>query len=717
MAVSSHQRLIRYRTGWEGSNFHPPLIHYLFSFKMAAKLQPFLQGEIIMFLDFLDLVEPMVDGLVSTLYETITYIMVFLVDWFLSAYESSSTLFLSMVGADSYNASMFDVFIWSGVLVTLALFIFHMFVTLMGPVVDQKNDLVELIIRFFITIGLVTISRQLMTVISDYITNVSFNQTGSQSLAYRLSEAITTTVSVDMSELNSDSFLGKAFDITVDNVRNRSFGLIVIIMCIAVTIGFIKVLLKCVERYVLTQLLIIASPVAFGTWTSRTTSSILTNYIRMFISTLFAVLFGRLFLYMICFMISNGAITHLSQGIVLLAFMKLVENLEFQLRALGLTVAQTGGSLLYSIGSGALALGMMAKRIGGGLGTAFEMVGAKQGNLGLSTIGSTMKSLSAGQIPTKAQTIRTFGERGGFGNAIVGSNPHYANMTKQIADMARSGNFMGLRNVPDYIQTDAVKQLLNEGGFDSFAHATGGISSSSIQDAHFTMDGTLVGTASHNGQEIAFKASSTLDPHAQTHGIMDYFAGGSRYVTTQASAISQGRFECDFASLQDGQQSIASTLTNVPIDNQHYANLGVTEVGVSNGILHGYNSAGDLKIATNMETGRSYEIGSESLPVYNSRDEVFSQGSPYNQIYDSLPQGITPTSGIVPDENNARNLKFDYTSPSGTGRVIISTPTDRDIATGSRERLVNMNAYGTAKVSIIPNRQGSQTTEDYHTRT
>lgn len=670
-----------------------------------------------MLLDFLDLVEPMVDGMVSTLYETITYIMVFLVDWFLSAYESSSTLFLSMVGADSYNAPMFDVFIWSGVLVTLALFIFHMFITLMGPVVDQKNDLVELIIRFFITIGLVTISRQLMTVISDYITNVSFNQTGSQSLAYRLSEAITTTVSVDMSELNSDSFLGKAFDITVDNVRNRSFGLIVIIMCIAVTIGFIKVLLKCVERYVLTQLLIIASPVAFGTWTSRTTSSILTNYIRMFISTLFAVLFGRLFLYMICFMISNGAITHLSQGIVLLAFMKLVENLEFQLRALGLSVAQTGGSLLYSIGSGALALGMMAKRIGGGLGTAFEMVGAKQGNLGLSTIGSTMKSLSAGQIPTKAQTIRTFGERGGFGNAIVGNNPHYANMTKQIADMARSGNFMGLRNVPDNIQTDAVKQLLNEGGFDSFAHATGGISSSSIQDAHFTMDGTLVGTASHNGQEIAFKASTNLDPHAQTHGIMDYFAGGSRYVTTQASAISQGRFECDFASLRDGQQSIASTLTNMPIDNQHYANLGVTEVGVSNGILHGYNSAGDLKIATNIETGRSYEIGNESLPVYNSRDEVFSQGSPYNQIYDSLPQGITPTSGIVPDENNARNLKFDYTSPSGTGRVVISTPTDRDIATGSKERLVNMNAYGTAKVSIIPNRQGSQTTEDYHTRT
>lgn len=667
-----------------------------------------------MFLDFLDLVEPMVDGLISTVYETITYIMVFLVEWFLSAYESSSTLFLSMIGADSYNASMFDVFIWSGVLLALALFIFHMFVTLMGSLVDQKNDIIELIIRFFITIVLLTISRSVMTTLSDYITNVSFNQAGSQSLAYRLSETIHTSVSVDMSNLNSDTFLGTAFDISIDNVRNRSFGLIVIIMCIAITMGFIKVLLKCVERYVLTQVLIIASPVAFGTWTSRTTSSILSNYIRMFVSTLFSVLFGRLFLYMICFMISNGAITHLSQGIVLLAFMKLVENLEFQLRALGLSVAQTGGSLLYSIGSGALALGMMAKKIGGSIGTGFEMVGAKQGNLGLSTIGSTMKSLSMGQMPTQAQSIRTFGERGGFGNANIGNNPHYANMTKQVADMARSGNFMELRNVPDHIQTDAVKQLMNEGGFDSFAHATGGISSSAIQDAHFNMDGTLVGTALHNGQEIAFKATTSLDSHAKTHGIMDNFAGGNRYVTTQASNISQGRFQCDFASLQDGQQSIASTLTNTPIDNQYYANLGVTEVDMSNGILHGYDSAGNLKIATNTETGRSYEIGSESLPVYNNREDIFAQNSPYNQIYDSLPQGITPTSGIVPDENNSGNLKFDYSSPSGIGRVVISPPTDRDIATGSKEKLVNMNAYGTAKVSIIPNKQGNRTTKQYH---
>lgn len=667
-----------------------------------------------MFLDFLDLVEPMLDGFISSAYQTITYVMVFLVEWFLSAYESSSTLFLSMVGADSYTSSLFDVFIWSGVLLTLALFIFHMIITLLGPMIDQKNDIIELIIRFVVTIGLVTISRQVMTLLSDYITNVSFNQAGSQSLAYRLSETITTSVSVDMSDLNSDSFLGTTFDITVDKVRNRSFGLIVIIMCIAIIIGFVKVLLKCVERYVLAQILIIASPVAFGTWTSRTTSSILANYVRMFISTLFTVLFSRLFLYMICFMISNGAITHLSQGVVLLAFMKLIENLEFQLRALGLSVAQTGGSLLYSIGSGALALGMMAKRVGGGVGTAFEMVGAKQGNIGLSSLGSTMKSLSMGQIPTKAQAIRTFGERGGFGNTIAGNTPQYANATRHVADMAREGNFMGLRNVPDNIQTDAVKQLMNEGGFDAFEHATGGISSSAIKDAHFTMDGTVVGTALHNGQHIAFKASTSMDPRSKTHGIMDNFAGGSRYVTTQASDISQGRFQCDFSSLQDGQQSIASTLTNMPIDNQQYANLGVTEVGVSNGILHGYDSAGDLKIATNMETGMSYEVGSERLPVYNSQEEILSQGSPYNQIFNSLPSGITPSSGIVPDANNPGNLRVDYSSPAGTGRIVISSPTDKDISTGSKSRLVNMNSYGTAKVSIYPNQQGSQTTDQYH---
>lgn len=664
-------------------------------------------------LSFLDLVEPIIDGIISNVYQTIINSLINFIDWFLSAFESTSSLFLSMVGADSYNASVFNVFIWTAVLLTLALFIFHMFVTLMGPLVDQKNDIIELVIRFFITIGLVTISRQVMTVLSDYITNTSFNNAGSKSLAARLTESIHTSVVVDVTNLNSNDFLGTAIDITV-GTNNRTFGIVVIIMLLAIIIGFIKVLLKCVERYVLTQVLIIASPVAFSTWASRTTSSILSNYIRMFITTLLSVLFGRLFLYMICFMISNGAITHFAMGLVLLAFMKIVENLESHLRSLGLSVAQTGGSLLFSVGAGAAALGLMTKKIGGGLGTGFEMIGAKQGNIGLSTLGSSMKSLSMGQAPNKAQAMRNFGERGGFNNAIARNTAHSANMTKQIADMARSGNFLGLRTVPDHIQTDAVKQLMNEGGFDAFAQATGGISSSSIQDAHFNMDGSLSGTAIHNGQTIAFKASTSLDPNAKTYGVMDYFAGGSRYVTTHASDISQGKFSCDFASLQEGQQSIASTLTNMPIDNQHYGNLGVSEVDVSYGIMHGYDDAGNLKIATNMETGRSYEIGSESLPVYNNKEEIFASGSPYTQIYDSLPQGITPTSGIVPDINDSGSLKFDYTSASGTGRVVISTPSDRDIATGSRERLVNMNGYGTAKVSIIPNRQGSQSTKEYH---
>lgn len=669
-----------------------------------------------MFLDFMDLVEPMVDGLISTFYSTITYVMIQMLNWFLAAYDPSSSLFLSMLGLSSYDAPMFNVFIWTGVLMALALFIFHSFITLWGSVIDQKNELIELIARFFITIGLIAISRKLTTVLSDYITNVSFNKSGSQSLASRLSSSVQASLYADITGLNASSFFGSSLSVSNNTTLNRSCGIIIIIMFIAIAIGFIKVLLKCVERYVLSQVLIISAPVAFSTWASRTTSSILTNYIRMFISTLFTILFSRLFLYMICYMISNGAIMQLSKGIVLLAFMKLVENLEAQLRSLGISVAQTGGSLLYSIGSGALALGMMVKKAGNGVGSAFEMAGARRGDLELSSIGSTMKALAHGQVPTKAQSIRTFGERGGFGNAPAGDTARYSRMVNDVASMARNGNFKDLRNVPGHIQTDAVKHLINDGGFDSFSYATGGISSSAIKDAQFAIDGSVIGTASHNGQDISFKVSSNLDPQAKSHGVIDSFAGVRRYITTSASDLSQGIFQCDFSTLQKGQQSIASTLTNMPIDNEHYANLGITEVGVANGILHGYNSDGALKIATNIKTGMSYETGNEPLPVYGRKEEIFASGSPYMSVYESLPQGITPTSGIVPDENNAGNLKFDYTSPSGSGRVVISTPSDRDIYNGSKSKLVDMRDYGTVKVSVIPKRQGSQTTDQYHNR-
>lgn len=661
-------------------------------------------------LPYIDLVEPMVEGTTNYFYMAITKMFTKFVVWFLSAYDASCGTFYALLGITDYNAPLFNVFLWTGGLLAVFLFLFSAFVTLLGPLVDQKNNILELLVRFFVTVVLIVIARPLCAILNDYICNAAFNSEGAKSLAARFSEEFQADLKITYSDVNVADFLNSSMEAIKDYVTS---SLIIQIIClVAVLIGFIKLLLKCIERYVLSQLLIIASPVAFATYASRTTANILSNFIRMYITTLFTVLFCRAYLYMICFMIGNGAWAHLGEALILLAFMKQVENLEAQLRAMGLSVAQTGGSLLYSIGAGALALGMMFRKGGTLGGNILEIAGAKKGNIGMASLGTHLKSLSHGQMPTSAQTIRAFGEQEGFAHAAQGSQAQYAKMVDRVADLAKSGQVMNLKNVPAHIQTDAVKQLMQENGFDAFQQATG-ISANDITSAHFNFDGSVTGMAEHNGQVIGFKANTEIDPHAASYGVVDSFAGGSRYVTTTADQPYQGLIECDFSNLSEGQQSIVSTLSNVPIDNARFSSMNISEVEVSNGIMHGYSKeigadgkeVRSLKVATNTyDVRRSYTVGSQSLPVYNNKNDIFGEGSPYNRIHSSLPYSISPTSGI---KYESGSYMFDYSSASGNGTVYISKPSDVDISSNSKANLVNVGGgYGTMKVEMRPQRQG-----------
>ncbi len=657
-------------------------------------------------LPYTDLVEPMIDGTTNYIYLQITKIFLSVINWFLKSFDASSSKFYALLGdgASNYSAPLFNVFLWTGALLTLFLFLYHAFLTTMGPMVDQKNNIIELVVRFFITCALVGIARPLCGILNDYICNASFNSEGAKSLAARFSEEFSQSLNTAIGQSsNVADFLGSSMDMLGDLMTSSC--LIQIIALIAVGIGFVKLLLKIIERYVLSQLLIIASPVAFATWASRTTSNILQNFIRMYITTLFTVLFCRVYLYMVCAMISNGAWMHLGDALILLAFMKQVENLEAQLRAMGLSVAQTGGSLLYSIGAGAMGLGMLLKKGGGFAGNVLERAGGAKGNIGMASLGTHLKSLSHGQMPTRAQTIRAFGEQEGFANVGHSSSSQYAHMVDRVADLAKSGQVMNLKNVPTNIQTDAIKQMMTENGYDAFAYATGGLRADEITSAHFNFDGSVTGMAEHDGKVINFKAGTEVDPNAKQYGIVDNFGGSKRYISTTAAGGYEGTIQCDFSKMEPGQQSIVSTLTNFPVDNQKFADANITSVGISDGIMHCYDSGNNLKFATNMsDPGRSYTVGSIDLPA-SSQSEIFASGSPYNSISGMLPPGAVPGGkGVIDTDRGER--RFDYTSAYGTGTVVLSRPTDRDISSSSRANLVNMGDYGTMKVDVIPQKQG-----------
>ena len=180
--------------------------------------------------------------------------------------------------------------------------------------------------------------------------------------------------------------------------------ILILILLIALGWNYFKLLLECVERYIVVGVLCYTSPLAYAMGGSKATSQVFKSWCRMVGSQLLLLVlnvwFLRAFDSSVGQFIGNGGALASGGGSVFLwlfcalAFLKTAQKFDSYLAAMGLNVAQTGSSMAMEM--------VMAARVLSGLGGGAKSAGSvfrSGGAAAISTAtgaGAAASSFSAG---------------------------------------------------------------------------------------------------------------------------------------------------------------------------------------------------------------------------------------------------------------------------------------------------------------------------------
>ena len=179
--------------------------------------------------------------------------------------------------------------------------------------------------------------------------------------------------------------------------------LLTIILMISLGWNYFKMLLECVERYVVVGVLCYTSPLAFSMGGSKTTNNVFKGWTRMVGSQLLLLVlnvwFLRAFNSTVGQVVGNGGALSSGQGsiflwmFVALAFLKTAQKFDSYLAAMGLNVAQTGSSMGMELLMAARVISGVAS---GGARTAGSVFRGANGTAGASGTAATSGGFFAG---------------------------------------------------------------------------------------------------------------------------------------------------------------------------------------------------------------------------------------------------------------------------------------------------------------------------------
>lgn len=184
--------------------------------------------------------------------------------------------------------------------------------------------------------------------------------------------------------------------------------ILILILLIALGWNYFKLLLECVERYIVVGVLCYTSPLAFAMGGSKATNQVFKSWCRMVGSQLLLLVlnvwFLRAFDSSVGQFIGNGGALASGGGSVFLwlfcalAFLKTAQKFDSYLAAMGLNVTQTGSSMAMEM--------VMAARVLSGLGG-----GAKSAGTVFRTVGSAASSAATGAGATASSFSAGFASK------------------------------------------------------------------------------------------------------------------------------------------------------------------------------------------------------------------------------------------------------------------------------------------------------------------
>lgn len=155
--------------------------------------------------------------------------------------------------------------------------------------------------------------------------------------------------------------------------------------------GYLRLWLEMAERYLVVCLLVLFFPAIIPTIISKDTSIILKSYFRMFISQLFLLLTGYVFMKGFVILMDTGVQFSVVGYIFIMGYLRTAQRLDSYMASMGLNVAQTGGGLFDSFAMAAHSIGATlrgANEMRKGSAGLMKATGLKTGNKGLYQLGS-----------------------------------------------------------------------------------------------------------------------------------------------------------------------------------------------------------------------------------------------------------------------------------------------------------------------------------------
>lgn len=360
-----------------------------------------------------------------------------------SALDVAAKAFLGALGCDlstfdryfPFAGQAYNCFLYFALGLLFLIWIFQVLRSMMGPLSDAENPIaltVKMILFFFLTL----FSKQIfMIALNIAATPYSwiYNQ------------------SVSLDDLTSNA---PSFSQMLASAAGVGFtALLQLIFLFMMGWYFFKILLEAAERYVIVGILAYTAPLAFCTGVSKSTNNIFKGWCRMVASQLFLLIMNVWFIKIIISAFGAVGFTLGTVGknsniltdsgsmiiwsICMLAMMKAAQKMDSYMASMGMTVAQTGASMLDVIASTVAGAKMMSGgfgKKGGGSGPNMSGTG-KGGRLGT----------SAGQFASKfkpstyaADAVTSGGRLQGFGN-LGGSISRFAAGTAFKHSLGKAG--------------------------------------------------------------------------------------------------------------------------------------------------------------------------------------------------------------------------------------------------------------------------------------
>lgn len=599
-----------------------------------------------------DLVTPAIDGVVNLLVTYLSKGLSFLIDKSTDQFSPvpDDDFFFNQTATGSAENSFFDFFFYLGYFLTFTIFAISMFTVALSGFFDNKNRVIELLIRLPVACILIALSRDILSTIDS-----AFQTIWSQ---------ITAVEKYSPGSTNKEEIITNTLVSAVSKQLIPGIRLIILVLIIAFIIEFIKFMLEIMERFIVIKLLFIASPTANGLVVSRTTSSIMLNFYRMYFSQLILLLFNRFFSFLLCAMIARTLILDafdIIAWLFLIATCKAAQRIDSYMKAMGLTVAQTGSVLLDSImgAVNTVGKGYDAAKKGAGFIGANQMANAvTTGDYGLYKAGAAMLDFSKGGLAgvaapkSEAATLKSFADAGGGINTkAVGNSNKKDTLKKAMVDSYNRGNYATLATFDTSAQTEAAKAILSGSGKeDAFRKATG-FNSEKITSAHFDANGNIEGTietGKGKGQISTFKVSlNELNGRA---GIITTSDNQTRNIQTSGDISRMAAYGSYEHS--EGGKSNLSTMSGLDLDDERLSELGASSylIDRDDNMLYVGDKEGNVIYARGLETGNEMFSGFEK---------------PYTN-----KEGNTTTTPYVSESDFSFNHKFEDYAPTGVRRII-----------------------------------------------